>query len=239
LLPSDGDHNIEHRPTCASSVLLDFCRKETIGKCTLYLADCQQILPTLERVPAVVTDPPYGIGRTSGGVGKSGVLKWGGPLDLKWDKQPSPALLEAVVKAADHHIIWGGNYLPLGPARCFLVWDKGACFRNRKFAEAELAWTSLRLNTKVFARDPIARRDYKGKVHPTQKPLPLMLWCLELLPQGCHTILDPFMGAGSTGVACVMLKRRFIGIEREPRFFELACSRIAAAIERPTLSTAG
>jgi hypothetical protein len=151
LPPSNGDNDIEKEPACVSPSLPNSCRKETIGDCTLYLADCQQILPTLKRVPAVVTDPPYGIGRASGGVGKYGALKWGGSLDLKWDKQPAPALLEAVIKAADHHIIWGGNYLPLGPARCFLVWDKGACFRNRKFAEAELAWTSLRLNTKVFA----------------------------------------------------------------------------------------
>jgi DNA modification methylase len=205
-------------------------RTVTIGDCTLYLADCEHMLETIGRVPAIVTDPPYGIGRASGGVGKSGAAKWGGDQDLKWDKAPpTEALLAAILRAADHHIIWGANYLPLPPAKCFLVWDKGACFRNRKFAEAELAWTSLRRNTKVFVRDPLARRDYAGKVHPTQKPVALMQWCIDLLPPSCDTIFDPFMGSGSTAVACVGMRRRFIGIEREERFFELACRRVADA----------
>lgn len=203
---------------------------KTIGECTLYHGDCESVLSTLPRVPAVVTDPPYGLVRTSGGVGKYGSMKWGGEQDLKWDNAPpTQDLLAAVLQAADHHIIWGGNFLPLPPAKCFLVWDKGPCFRNRKFAEAELAWTSLSRNIKVFVRDPLARRDYAGKVHPTQKPVALMQWCIDLLPSTCHTILDPFMGSGSTAIACVALKRRFIGIEREERFFELACRRITDA----------
>jgi len=177
-----------------------------------------------------VTDPPYGLVRTSGGVGKYGSEKWGGARDLRWDQEPPrPELLQAVIGKADHQIIWGGNYLPLGPAGCFLVWDKGACFRNRNFSEAELAWTSLDLNIKIFTYDPLAHRDYHygRKFHPTQKPLPLMLWCLRLLPPGCHTILDPFMGSGTTALACLATNRRFIGIEREEYYFDIACCRIA------------
>jgi DNA modification methylase len=207
------------------------CRRmETIGNSTLYLGDCAALMPYLERVPAVLTDPPYGIGRVSGGSGKHGTRKWGGEFDLRWDRAPSALMLEAMLRAADHHIVWGGNFLPLGPAKCFLVWDKGACFKNRRYAEAELAWTSLRSNTRIFVRDPLAKRDYKDKVHPTQKPLVLMLWCIELLPKGCHTVLDPFMGSGTTGVACARLGKRFVGIEREERFFDLACRRIAEAL---------
>jgi DNA methylase len=208
-------------------------RTAVIGDCTLLLADCEHVIQTIGRVPAVVTDPPYGLKRTSGGVGKYGVMKFGA-ADLKWDEAPpKPALLDAVIRTGDHHIIWGGNFLPLPPAKCWLVWDKGACFRNRKFAEAELAWTSLKGNIKVFTRDPLARRDYhRGKVHPTQKPLALMEWCIGLLPESCHTILDPFMGSGTTGVACILRRRQFVGIEREERYFEIACRRLAEAHAR-------
>lgn len=205
-------------------------RKEVIGDCTLYLADCTHVLPTLSHVPALVTDPPYGRRRTSGGVGKFGSMKWGGSRDLRWDDEPPhPHLLQAAIAKADHHIIWGANFFNLGIAQCFLVWDKGACFRNRKFSEAEIAWTSLDLNVKVLTYDPLARRAYKGKVHPTQKPIAVMLWCLSLLPRGCHTVLDPFMGSGTTGIACIETGRRFVGIEREEPFFDDACERIARA----------
>lgn len=218
-----------HHPTV-------YRRKAIIGHCTLYLADCARVLPTLSRMAAVVTDPPYGIGASSG-VGKYGVMKWGGVADLKWDETPpTPALLEAVLHAADHHIIWGANYLPLPPARCVLVWDKGACFRSRYFAEAELAWTSLDRPVKVFTRDPLARKDYhRGRDHPTQKPIQLLDWCLSLLPDGCDTILDPFMGSGTTGVACVRTGKAFVGIEREPHYFDAACRRITETLRRPGL----
>lgn len=215
---------------------LAYRRRNVIGDCTLFLADCALVLPTLTRMSAVVTDPPYGIG-ASGGVGKYGVMKWSGPADLKWDDAPpSSALLDTVLRAADYHIIWGVNYLPLPPARCLLVWDKGACFRNRNFAEAELAWTSLDRPVKIFTRDPLARKDYhRGRQHPNEKPVPLLDWCLSLLPAGCNTILDPFMGSGTTGVACVRAGKRFVGIEREVRYFEAACQRIDEARRCPTL----
>jgi hypothetical protein len=158
---------------------------------------------------------------------------------LRWDERaPSAALLQKLLGAARHHIIWGGNYFSLPPSRCFLVWDKGAGFRNRTFAEGELAWTSLDRNAKIYTRDPLAAGDYRGKEHPTQKPVALMQWCLEQLPEGCHTILDPFMGSGTTGVACAKMGRKFIGIEREARYFDLACKRIADAYAQPDLFVA-
>ena len=72
-----------------------------------------------------------------------------------------------------------------------------------------------------------------GKEHPTQKPLDVMKWCIERLPSGCSTILDPFMGSGTTGVACVKLGRKFIGIEIEPKYFDIACKRISEALKQP------
>lgn len=225
-----------HEVVSPTSGAATYRRKEVIGDCTLYLADCSRVLPTLERMSAVVTDPPYGIG-ASAGVGKYGLMKWSGEADLRWDDTvPSPELLDAVLRAADYHIIWGVNYLPLPPARCVLIWDKGACFRDRYFAEAELAWTSLNRSVKIFRRDPLARKDYhRGRDHPTQKPVPLLDWCLSLLPAGCGTILDPFMGSGTTGVACVRAGKRFVGIEREAPYFEASCRRIAEERQRPPL----
>ena len=203
-------------------------RIETIGNATLYLGDCRDLLPTLPKVDAVITDPPYGIGASSG-VGKYGVQKWGGDGDLKWDEAPpDDEILRLILAAAPAHILWGGNYFKLPPSRCFLVWDKGQGFRGRTFAEAELAWSSLDMNAKVYVRDPLAAKDYHGKEHPTQKPVPLMEWCIRQAGEA-QTILDPFMGSGSTGVACVNLAKTFIGIERERKYFDIACERIARA----------
>lgn len=203
-------------------------RIETIGPATLYLGCCEDILPTLAKADAVITDPPYGIGASSG-VGKYGVQKWGGESDKKWDDAPpSEETLRLILNAAPVHILWGGNYFQLPPSRCFLVWDKGQGFRGRTFAEAELAWSSLDMNAKVFLRDPLAAKDYAGKEHPTQKPIPLMEWCIKQVG-AAQTILDPYMGSGSTGIACGNLGKTFIGIERDPAYFDIACRRIEEA----------
>ena len=82
-------------------------------------------------------------------------------------------------------------------------------------------------NVRVFTYDPLANGDYKGKSHPTQKPTKLMEWCIDKI-EG-ETIIDPFMGSGSTGVACVNLKKHFVGIEREQKYFDIACKRIEDA----------
>lgn len=197
-------------------------RVETIGNATLYLGDCRDILPTLGKVDAVVTDPPYGIGASTG-VGKYGVAKWGGDADLGWDDE-APCLRHLLALEVPT-IIWGGNYFLLPPSRCFLVWDKGAGFKNRTFAEAEQAWCSVDGNARVLTRDPLASGDYTGKVHPTQKPVAVMEWSIEHLGDQ-ETIFDPYMGAGSTGVAALKMGRKFIGIEREPAYFEQACRRL-------------
>lgn len=199
---------------------------ETIGNATLYLGDCREILPTLQKVDAVITDPPYGIG-----AGRMSLGKWQTSRLAKsdWDSAaPSDETLAAVLSAADKHILWGGNYFALPPSRGFLVWDKGAGFRGRDFAECEVAWCSMDMNARVFSRDPLAAGDYRGKEHPTQKPVPLMLWCLEQAGRPSVT-LDPFMGSGSTGVACMQMGSRFIGIERDPAYFDIACRRIEQA----------
>jgi DNA modification methylase len=125
-------------------------------------------------------------------------------------------------------IVWGGNYFDLPPSRCWLVWNKPE--RGFTLAEAELAWTNADAVVRVFD----APRSEPGREHPTQKPVALMRWCIAKLSKA-ETILDPFMGSGTTGVACVKLGRRFIGIEREPKYFDIACRRIAEAYKQPDL----
>jgi DNA modification methylase len=197
---------------------------------TLYCADCRDALPAVPRVDAVVTDPPYGIGMDGGNVGYKGFNNF---EKLGWDTStPDGETFKLVLAAAQKHIIWGGNYFPLPPSRCFLVWDKGAGFKGRTYAECELAWTSLDANARIFCHDPLARGDYRGKQHPTQKPVALMKWCLGIIPTAA-SIVDPFMGSGSTGVAAVALGRRFYGIEREPKYFDAACRRISEALKQP------
>lgn len=201
-----------------------------IGDARLYLGDCEEVMaswPDCLHFDALVTDPPYGIAASSG-VGKYGVMKWGGENDLKWDDTAPVSLVYTAIARASECIVWGGNYFGLPPHRCPLVWDKGAGFRARTFAELELAWTNLDLNAKIFCRDPLAKGDYDGKEHPTQKPVELMKWCLGFLPDA-ETIFDPFMGSGTTGVAAVQLGKKFVGIEREPKYFEAACRRIREA----------
>lgn len=202
----------------------------------LHLGDCLDILPGLPRVDAVVTDPPYGISvcGNEGGVTSlsSGAKNYG---KQQWDHSPiSAEQIDAILSASKNQIVWGGNYFAnnLPPSQGWLVWDKinGAGF---SLADVELAWTSLDKASRLFKLSRTATFS-EGKEHPTQKPIGLMGWCLGFLPDA-QTILDPFMGSGTTGVACVQLGRKFIGIELEPRYFDIACRRIADELKRPRL----
>ena len=192
-------------------------RKEVIGDATLYLGDCLEILPTLPKVDAVITDPPYGIGISSNPFRQKFT-----PLD--WDNKPaSRQHIQACIDGGSVCVIWGGNYFDLPPSKGFLVWDK---VQPEDFSSAmcEYAWTSANKPAKLFRRHVVSYE----KQHPTTKPLELMRWCIDWVgsPQ---TVLDPFMGSGTTGVACMNLGRKFIGIEIEPKYFDIACERIENA----------
>jgi len=201
-----------------------------IGRARLICADCRDILPTLPKVDAVVTDPPYGIGvcGNEGGVTslKSGAKDYG---KQEWDAEPiEQDEIDLIRKAANDQLIWGGNYFAshLPDSQCWLVWDKlnGEGF---SLADVELAWTSLDKAARIFRISRTATFA-ENKVHPTQKPIALMKWSIGHFPTA-QTILDPFMGSGTTGVAAVQMGRAFIGIEREERHFEIACRRIEEA----------
>ena len=193
---------------------------------TIYHGDCAQVLPFLDPVDLLLTDPPYGIGASSG-VGKYGVMKWGGVKDDKWDDQIPPLwIFEQMMTKAKLHIIWGGNYFPLPPSRGYFIWDKGEGMAGRTFAECEYAWCSMDMNAKIIKRDPLASGDYRGKVHPTQKPLAVINWCIQQAGE-CETILDPFMGSGTTLVAAKNQGKRCIGIERELKYCKIAVDRLS------------
>jgi len=181
-------------------------------------------------VDAVVTDPPYGIGAERG-IGKSGRLKFSNS-DKDWDREANDEAIQSLLLINKPMIIWGGNYFNLPPSRMMLIWDKGAGMRGRDFADCEIAWCSMDGNARLLSHDPLAARDYIGKQHPTQKPIAVMEWCLSFLPTAT-TILDPFMGSGTTGVAAIRLKRRFIGVEIDPDYFAIARKRIEEALAMP------
>ena len=193
-------------------------RIERIGDATLYLGDCLEILPTLDKVDAVVTDPPYGIFLNGG--------KWGKKFDggLDWDKKTFDDI-EQITGLAEKIVIWGGNYYDLAPSRGWIVWYKRDSTPST--ADAELAWTNLDMNTKVIDQT-IAATNKERIGHPTQKPIRVMEKTIEYIGYS-NTILDPFMGSGTTGVACANLGRKFIGIEIEEKYFDIACERITAA----------
>jgi len=198
----------------------------TDGRIRLFNRDCMEVLPLLGAVDCVVTDPPYGIGAGRMNLGYSRTSRM---EKTSWDDtQPC---LDQLLTLHSAFIIWGGNYFPLPPSRGFLVWNKGACFHGRDFAECELAWMSMDTNARVLNYDPIAKGDYRDKVHTTQKPVPVMEWCLEQVPLA-ELIGDPYMGSGTTGVACARLGRRFIGCEISPAYFDIAVKRISDELNR-------
>ena len=208
-------------------------KKEVIiGDCRLLLGDCLSIMPTLGKVDAVVTDPPYGIGKdgqkkTTGGNGGRKAYDFRG-----WDKKrPSPDAFKLMRTISGEQVIWGGNYFAdLLPATGkWLVWDKGQRINQ---SDGELAWTNQDGALRIFEQNRVALL-IEGAQHPTQKPLEIMRWSL-LHVQG-ETILDPFMGSGTTGVACVQLQRKFIGIELDESYFDIACKRIEEAYKQPSL----
>lgn len=208
-------------------------REEIIGDCRLILGDCRDILPTLGPVDAVVTDPPYGINkdgqkRTTGGNGGRKAYDF-----LGWDgDRPPPDLLASLVNLAPVVVMWGGNYFAdiLPPTSKWLVWDKGQRINQ---SDGELAWTSLPGALRINTLNRVELMT-DGAEHPTQKPVRLMEWTLEQV-KASGTVLDPFMGSGTTGVACVRRGCSFIGIEREPSYFDIACRRIEEAYKQPRL----
>jgi DNA modification methylase len=203
---------------------------------TLYCGDCREVLPTLGKVDAVVTDPPYGIAHVkgAGGLGKHNRRNIAPIFGDDVDFDPSPWLGFKDV------ILWGAShYAQRLPHGRWLVWDKlGEMKSFDSFSDIEVAWHNKRGAERLF------RHMWKGicqdsekdttREHPTQKPVTLMRWCIEQCDRP-ESVLDPFMGSGTTGVAAVKLGRKFIGIEIELKYFDIACRRMSDALKQPDL----
>lgn len=196
-------------------------RKEAIGNATLYLGDCYEVLGQLGSVDCVVTDPPYGIGFAGQ------PTKWqrrAGHAPKAWDDKPAEAIAEIAALGA-RQAVWGGNYYPLPPSRGWLSWFKPDA--PPSMASFELCWTNLDQNARQIVHS-IGATNAERVGHPTQKPRAVMEWTLQQIG-ATGLVLDPFMGSGTTGVACANLGHPFIGIEIDERYFEIACGRIEAA----------
>lgn len=171
-----------------------------------------------------IVDPPYGIGMDGGNVGYNGFNDF---EKKDWDKSiPSIEYFLELKRVSNNQIIWGGNYFGLPATRCFIIWDKGEGFKNRTYAECEQAWTSFDLNAKIFKHDPLAKGDYKGKLHPCQKPVKLYKWLLTNYAKPGDKILDTHLGSGSIALACHQLKFDLTGYEIDKDYFDAAVKRL-------------
>lgn len=221
--------------------------KIQIKDCTLYHADCWDVFDEIGKVDVVVTDPPYGIGANRKGIEsritKTGLSKKfpGSHFDgIEFDKKIDKKYIDAILSISKNQIIFGGNYYAnlLLPSSCWIVWDKdnGLC----DFADCELIYTSFKTAVRKikYKWNGFFQEDMKNKekrYHPTQKPQYVMRWILDKYTKETDLILDPFMGSGSTGVACAIGSKKFIGIEKEKQYFDIACKRIRWACKQQAL----
>jgi len=195
----------------------------------------------------VLTDPPYGIKMDKGFSGKVGFRGKGAPIERikytdSWDEsRPDKKYFESILKLSSNAIIFGGNFfadlLPVG--KHWIVWDKKNTMPT--FGDCELAWTNIKRNSVK-----IITIQYNGLIgkeqerfHPTQKPVQLFINILNLYSSISSLILDPFAGSGTTGVACEDLGRRYILIEKEEKYCEIAARRIEAATKQIKLPFGG
>ena len=218
---------------------MTYQQKVIIGDCTLILGDCREVLPTLGRFGACITDPPYGINESGGEKNRYKHTRFTTPKheDRGWDAvRPEKSVFDLMLGAAETFVCWGGNYFAdyLPPSMGWLYWDK---MIGGDFSDGELAYTNRQKALRSFSMHPFhGLAGGKDRQHPTQKPIPLMRWCIEQAGNP-ETILDPFMGSASTGVAAVQMGRKFTGIEKDSGYFEIACQRIEQAYAQGQLFT--
>ena len=194
---------------------------------TIYHGDCLEILPELPKVDLVLTDPPYG-----GGDHYNFRYKEKGLFE---NKSPEKKYFDEIIKKSKNQIIWGGNYFTdkISVNRCWLCWLKSQPIDA--FSDFELAWTSFdkvskKIDLKSYGFNHADKRHSgNSTLHPTQKPVALFRWCIEF-SKTTGLILDPFLGSGTTAVACKQLGRRCIGIEIEEKYCEVAAKRLSQEV---------
>ncbi len=199
-------------------------------------ADCMDILRALpdKCVDLVLTDPPYGKGCEDGKICRAGgrFAKYGNEKFVAWDTPPQPEVFAEIFRVSKQQIIWGGNYFSLPPTRCFNVWRKLTISEKLSFAMCEYAWCSFDSNAKMWAFCP----QDSNRFHPTQKPVALFARQIEEYTEPGALILDPFSGSGTTAIACHLLGRRFICIERDPDYHAASVERYRKHTEQGLLA---
>ena len=196
---------------------------------TIYHGDCRDILPTLEKVDLVLTDPPYGIGKDGQKQSTGGHGGRKGYEFLGWDSnRPEKAVFDLMRAKSMTQIIWGGNYFAdlLPPTGKWLVWDKGQRLHQ---SDGELAWTSLDGALRIYTVNRVELMIDKAN-HPTQKPNKLIARVIADFSESGQTILDPFLGSGTTAYCAKKLNRHCIGIEIEERYCEIAAKRCSQSV---------
>ena len=221
--------------------LMAIIREEIIGDCRLILGNSEGVIPEIGIFDAIVMDPPYGIGADSDMHKKSGkrygksAAPSGNYKQSDWDSKPiSQQFMNLILDSGKWAVVFGGNYYTLPASSCWLVWDKDN--GTSSYADCELAWTNLPKAVRKLKHmwNGMLRKGGEERWgHPTQKPVEVMVWAIKQLPKPNQTILDPFMGSGTTGVACVKTGRSFTGIELDPEYFDIACERIRKAYDQP------
>ena len=215
------------------------------GRIIAINADCFDVMREIKdkEIDLVLTDPPFGCGCNAGVGGRfekyeNKVERTGGTWAGKygkniknWDIAPEFKVFEEIFRISKEQIIWGGNYFELPATRCFLIWKKLTISENFSMAMVEYAWTSFNKNAKIFE---FASQD-STRFHPTQKPVQLINWCLNKYSKENDLIFDAFSGSFTTAISCIRTKRRFIGCELDPIYFEKACERIDTELRQGVL----
>jgi site-specific DNA-methyltransferase (adenine-specific) len=215
-------------------------RIETIGDATLYLGDCREILPTLPGSKAIVSDVPFGMNyrRHGNNCGPNSISSTRKVQVQKITGDAAPFDPSHLLCAEEVCLIgaeWFYDRLPAGGA--FNVWNKRGPYKPMDQADGHLIWVNQKSPLRILEmvwRGICRTTEVNSKIeHPTQKPIALMEWCIQQIK--ANLICDPYMGSGTTGVAAIELGRKFIGIEIEPTYFEIACRRVAATVSQPTM----
>lgn len=206
-------------------------RVEIVGTATLYLGDCREILAGLPKVDAVITDPPFGVGNFVQTTGRKRGRGEGFGKEVSWNEDiPSAEVFDHLRRLSKHRIIWGANFF-----NCFegrggaLIWDK--CQPMPNFSKADIASCTHLQKTEIvkipWTNFTVSHRAETN--HPCERPVELYEWCIRYLPKTVKSVMDPYLGSGSCAVAAFRQGRSFIGIERDPAHFDIACRRIEDA----------
>ena len=199
---------------------------------TIYHGDCLEVLPTLGKFDLLMADPPYGLGMARSHLSMPTVLSaqrdYG---DSEWDDTPADQeTLKVAIALCDKAVVWGGNHFQLGSSRCWLAWDKQRP-SGTYYAEVELAWTNIDAPARIIRHQwhGFMRPRMEERWHPTQKPLAVIKWAIAQSPEG-KSVLDPYMGSGTTLRAAKDIGLTAVGIEIEERYCEIAAKRLSQEV---------